>query len=307
MKPRPGLLQRSYPLDDISVRSDGRTVIAHAAVFGDPYEVIDDEGHYFEEVNRTAFNRTLQRGGYACLFNHGMTIYHTPSERFSMPLGTPQVVRADEHGLLTETLYAKTELADEVLALIEDGAIRGMSFRGGIFQSRNKGTHDGLPLIERVELGLRDYGPCTYPMNPAAQVLAIRSLRSADDNTNNELSERLRRAVQDRFVEDDSDSYAWVDDFSITEDDLWLVYNVDGHYYRISYSCDDEGEVTLEGDPTEVERRVTYDYVEASQSASIESRSTPPGPRTTTTPLAVPAPGASLDLLTLAQANRRRR
>jgi len=173
------LLSRTFPLEDIAIRADGtgRTVTAYAAVFGSPYEVSDFDGHYYETIHRAAFNRTLSHGvrRAQCLFNHGMTLQHTPSERYAMPLGRPMEIRSDSRGLLTVTEYAKTPLADEVLELIRSGSITAQSFRGPINASRDIGRHLGLPHIERTELGLIEYGPCTLPVNEAATIVGVRS------------------------------------------------------------------------------------------------------------------------------------
>src|SRR6266568_7666268 len=55
---------RLYPLEDIHIlRSadggDGRTVEAYAAVFGEPAEIQDHEGHYVEVIDPSAFNRAI--------------------------------------------------------------------------------------------------------------------------------------------------------------------------------------------------------------------------------------------------------
>jgi len=174
------VIERAFPLIDIDIErgGDGRTVTAYAATFGDPYEVRDQFGHYFETINRAAFNRTLGRGlaGIQVLFNHGRTIDGTPSERFSMPLGKPIDVRPDSRGLLTVTRYSKTPLADEALELIRDGAVSAQSFRGPIVATARPVRHEsGLMLVERTELGLREYGPAPFPANIGAAMVAVRS------------------------------------------------------------------------------------------------------------------------------------
>jgi hypothetical protein len=92
---------RLYPLEDMHIiRSadggDGRTVEAFAAVFDDPAEIQDGEGHYVETIDRSAFNKVIAdasraRGGLPgsvkVLYNHGMTIQGTPSERCPCPSG----------------------------------------------------------------------------------------------------------------------------------------------------------------------------------------------------------------------------
>lgn len=179
------VLTRSVPLRDIErAGGDGRTVTAYAATFDDAYPVSDFDGQYDEVINRTAFNRHLGQHGYGAvkvLVNHGMTMFSTPSERFGLPVGTPLDVRPDGTGLLTVTRYANTDLADEVLQLIDDGAITAMSFRGPIIRSAAPKRVDGRRTIERLELGLIEYGPVALmPANPNARIMAVRSLMLAD-------------------------------------------------------------------------------------------------------------------------------
>jgi HK97 family phage prohead protease len=179
------VLTRSMPLLDLERSgSDGRTVTAYASTFDDPYPVSDFDGQYDEIINRTAFNRHLGQhgfGGVKVLVNHGMTMFQTPSERFGLPIGTPLDVRPDSKGLLTVTRYANTDLADEVLQLIEDDAITAMSFRGPIIRSAAPVRVAGRRTIERLELGLIEYGPVALaPANPNARIMAVRALMLAE-------------------------------------------------------------------------------------------------------------------------------
>lgn len=177
------IIGRSFPIEDIAIRAggDGRTVLAYCAVFDSPYEVSDEHGRYIESINRSGFNRrlaTLQSNPPMCLYNHGFLLgTRTPSERFSMPLGTPVLdeFRADTRGLLTVTRYAKTDLADETLELIRSGALVAQSFRGAIYQSRPMAGRDGLRGIERMQLGLVDYGPTPTAVAREAEIVGVRS------------------------------------------------------------------------------------------------------------------------------------
>jgi phage head maturation protease len=133
-------ITRTVPLLDYEIArdGDGRTVTAYAAAFGNSYEVRDQDGHYDEIVNAKAFNQAIRRGAVRTAqvhFNHGLTLWGTPSDRYSMPVGVPEEIRAEPLGLLTVTRYAKTELGDEILQLWRDGAIRGQSFRGEVYRS----------------------------------------------------------------------------------------------------------------------------------------------------------------------------
>ena len=187
---------RLYPLEDMHIiRSadggDGRTVEAFAAVFGQEAEISDHEGHYLEVIDPGAFNRAIDhasraRGGFPgavkVLYNHGMTIQGTPSERFSMPIGTPVEIRAEARGLLTRTRYSETPLADEVLESIRSGSITSQSFTGRIVRSdpqlsrgdRHRPRGGQLTTVRRTELGLREYGPVLWPAYSGAEILGVR-------------------------------------------------------------------------------------------------------------------------------------
>jgi HK97 family phage prohead protease len=188
---------RIYPLEDMHIlRSadggNGRIVEAYAAVFDDPAEIQDHEGHYVEVIDPNAFDTAIHfanrnKGGLAAnvkvLYNHGMTVQGSPSERGSMPIGVPVDVRAEGRGLLTRTEYNKTPLAEEVLENIRAGSITSQSFTGRIIRSdpqlrrgdRYRPGPDGqLRTVRRVKLGLREYGPVLWPAYSGAEILGVR-------------------------------------------------------------------------------------------------------------------------------------
>lgn len=179
------IIERSVPLLDIEINrsGDGRTVTAYAATFGQPYAVVDREGDYDELINRAAFNRELGRGfnHVSVVYNHGMTLWGTPSETDSVPVGVPLDVRADGTGLLTVTRYGKGKRAEEILESVSEGLVRFMSFRGPVYKSAPaRRQPNGRALIERMELGLREYGPTPFPANDAARIVAVRSTALAE-------------------------------------------------------------------------------------------------------------------------------
>jgi HK97 family phage prohead protease len=188
---------RLYALEDIHIlRSadggDGRTVEAYAAVFGEPAEIVDHEGHYVETIDPSAFNRAIDhasrgRGGFPgsvkVLWNHGRDLSGAASDRFSMPIGIPVDIRAEARGLLTRTRYSETPLADEVLENIRAGSITSQSFTGRIMRSDPQlrrgekyrpGADGTLRTIRRTELGLREYGPVLWPAYSGAEILGVR-------------------------------------------------------------------------------------------------------------------------------------
>jgi phage head maturation protease len=186
---------RSFPLEDISIRAggDGRTVDAYAAVFGDAAEVKDQDGHYLEELDPAVFNRAIShaapqgsRAGWrvGVFYNHGMTLYGTPSEKHAMPVGVPLEIKADSKGLFTRTRYHKGEFCDEILERIREGSIPGYSF-SGVFRRSNPLIPRGgfrpnyrtaeLPKVRRTESTLEEYGPTPRPIYEGASVTAMRA------------------------------------------------------------------------------------------------------------------------------------
>ena len=192
---------RMYPLEGIEIlRSEkdpdgreGAIVEAYAAVFGQTAEIMDHEGHYLEEIDRTAFDTAIQfaarnTGGFPAnikvLYNHGLTVQGTPAPEFQMPIGVPLDIRPEERGLLTRTRYdAEDPFVQRLLGKIRQGSITAQSFVGKIIRSepalRRGDRHrpdstGGLRTVRRMKLGLREYGPVLWPAYTGAEILGVR-------------------------------------------------------------------------------------------------------------------------------------
>jgi HK97 family phage prohead protease len=187
---------RTYELEDIHIvrtaqgDSTGRLVEAYATAFNAPAEIHDHEGHYLEEIDPAAFNKVLadisrSRAGFGkvkVMYNHGMTIHGTPSERGSMPIATTVDIRPEARGLLTLARYSATPFADEVLENIRNGSITAQSFTGRIVRSspqlrrgeRYRPSGAELTRVRRTELGLKEYGPTPFEAYSGAEILGVR-------------------------------------------------------------------------------------------------------------------------------------
>lgn len=176
-------VQRTYVLDDLHIRSDGdgRIVEAYAAVFNQRTEVVDQDGHYHEEINPKSFTRTLAHKGlnFGVLFNHGRTVDGTPNPEATMPIGVPVEIKADETGLFTATRYLNNPLADWVLDAIKHGALKSQSFSGRFHRSvrtyPDGRARSALPVITRHEVALREYGPAVFAAYDGAAILGTRA------------------------------------------------------------------------------------------------------------------------------------
>lgn len=188
---------RTVALDDIRVLDraqggDGRTVEAYAAVFGQPAEIQDQDGHYNERNDPACFNNSLQqrRSQIFCVYNHARSLGGMPSDLWSVPIGKPLDMRADARGLLTVTRYNPDPESDRILEAIRSGSLRGMSYTGvflrsdpelrGPWAEYGPGRGGELPLVTRLEIALIEYGPTPIPAYDDALVVGI---RSAGDGT----------------------------------------------------------------------------------------------------------------------------
>ena len=217
------VFMRSFALQDLAVRSggDGRTVEAYAAVFDLPAEIKDGQGNYIEVIDRAAFNRTINNNSHrvGVFYNHGMNLHGQPSDRGSVPIGTPLEIRADDKGLLTVTRYNETPLADEILEVIKTGGIAGYSFTGRLIRSDpNRPPRGGfgrdirtgqLPTVRRHELGLAEYGPTPMPAYSQAAIVGVRAA----------LREELRALLLTTPDGDPDYSYDTPDDSGLVADD----------------------------------------------------------------------------------------
>ena len=184
---------RSFPLEDISVRGggDGRTVEAYAAIFDAPAAVRDQDGEYEEVIDPAAFNRAIEHASRAkrpipVMFNHGMTLYGTPSEQDSMPIGVTEEIRADKRGLWTRARYHRTPRAEQALEAIREGSITSYSFGGAFHRSDPLVPRGGfraragtLPMVRRLESTIREYGPTPFPVYAGAEVVGVRAEQAA--------------------------------------------------------------------------------------------------------------------------------
>ena len=173
-------ISRVLALTDMDIKRvnrKAREVTAYATFFGQPAEIRDKYGHYFEEINRSFFNRTLSHGiaRVQVFYNHGYDLTGRPNILGAVPIATPQKIEPDQRGLLTVSRYNDGELSDAVLAAWEGGQIRGQSFSGKVYQDRVIGERDGLEHVERTELGLKEFGPTHSPAYDGDGLVMMRS------------------------------------------------------------------------------------------------------------------------------------
>lgn len=174
------LITRFLAIDDVDIQRvdrKGRTVTAYATFFDQEAEIQDKHGHYYEKINRAAYNRTLSHGiqRVQVFYNHGYDLSGKPNGLLAVPVATPESIAPDGKGLLTISRYNDGEVADGILAAWEGGQIKGQSFTGRVYKTRKVGSNGRLPVVERMELGLKEYGPTHSPAYEGPGLVAIRS------------------------------------------------------------------------------------------------------------------------------------
>jgi hypothetical protein len=121
---------------------------------------------------------------FPVIYNHGMTLAGTASERGSVPIGVSTEVRADKRGVFTVSEYGHGQLADEVLEQIRLGSVKAQSYGGKFLRSdpmlRPGGRHrpgpDGkLRTVTRMVVAMREFGPTPFPAFAGAAITGVRA------------------------------------------------------------------------------------------------------------------------------------
>jgi hypothetical protein len=168
--------------------------------------------------------------------------------------------------------YSSIPRAQEVRTLVREGHIRttSVAFMGAVREEK-----DGIPHVVKAELLNGAFVP--IPSNRESVVLSAKTYsekadssalrptapfgrKAVGDMTANALREELSRAVREAYG--DEETYTWVRDYT----DEWVVFEAEGpdsySLWQHDYAVDGNS-VTLEGSPTEVTARTTYEPITA--------------------------------------------
>ncbi|MCK4957744.1 MAG: HK97 family phage prohead protease [Planctomycetes bacterium] len=91
------------------------------------------------------------------------------------PIGVPTHMEEDTKGLLVTAKVSKTRLGDEALELLADKVIDRMSIGYRIPEGKSEYNSDGVRVIK--ELQLLEFSLVTFPMNDAAIVTGVKTVR----------------------------------------------------------------------------------------------------------------------------------
>ena len=152
---------------------DGRTLVGLAVPYDAELEVSDWWDDYTEVFRKGAFAKTISDRGrpVPLLVSH---------EHRALPIGAATALSETDAGLTAAFHLSNTMRADEVLALVTDGALSGLSIGFEAVQQRiTKGSARDpaadRDLVERTEVNLREVSVCNFPAFAAAGVTGVRS------------------------------------------------------------------------------------------------------------------------------------
>ena len=154
----PGCEQKFAPLDLKTIKGDGRFE-GYASLFGQK-----DMGG--DIVMRGAFSRSLEKRGAKGV---RMLFQHDPAE----PVGIWREIREDERGLFVRgQLLPDVSKSREILSLMREGALDGLSIGFRTIKGRSDKKHGGRRLFE---VDLWEISIVTFPMLAGARISAVKS------------------------------------------------------------------------------------------------------------------------------------
>src|SRR5829696_8802539 len=151
------IITRAYDAE-LEVREDQRQIVDVAV----PYGVQIRVGRYLETFRPGAFT------------DHGpapLTATH-PRDAGTLPIGVSVELRDEPDGLHGIWRVSRTLLGDEVLELVRDGAVTGLSI--GFVPVTDRWSPDRSP-VERVRAALDHVAVVRTPAYPDARIAALRA------------------------------------------------------------------------------------------------------------------------------------
>jgi HK97 family phage prohead protease len=190
--------ERNVPTDNLvraaatdgatTVSDDGRTLYGHFSMFNNWYEISSTyEGRFLERIAPGAFDDTLARNGdrIKVLYDHGMD-----PQLGNKPLGTIRSMGEDKNGAYYEVALIDTDYNRNFIIPAAAAGLLGSSFRFRVIDESwndprrsTSANPERLPERTITKLEVFEFGPVTFPANPAATA----AIRSATDDWHDRL------------------------------------------------------------------------------------------------------------------------
>jgi HK97 family phage prohead protease len=171
-----------------TVSDDGRTLYGHFSMFNNFYEINSAyEGRFLERIAPGAFADTLTKNGdrIKVLYDHGMD-----PQLGNKPLGMIRSMGEDKKGAYYEVELIDTDYNRNFIVPAAAAGLLGSSFRFRVVDETwndprraTASNPERLPERTITKLEVFEFGPVTFPANPAATA----AVRSATDNWHDRL------------------------------------------------------------------------------------------------------------------------
>lgn len=176
------IISRSVELDAIEFEGgDGRTLHARLFRWDTPSQVSDGGPMYNETWQRGVFAQSIKRAqhtgrGWPLMYNHDVK---------GFPIGVVPMVHERQDGPWMTAKISRTSMGDDIVELIKDGAIPGVSVHGRNIRS----VRDRNGTIARMEVALGEISVTPFPSLVGADEMVLRH------GTGLLLSERMSEEV----------------------------------------------------------------------------------------------------------------
>lgn len=153
--------------------SDGRTLVGLAVPFGAELDVSDLWDEYTEVFRRGAFTKTIREATRPVPLL-GFHDHRAP------PIGVATSLVETDDGLAAAFHLSRTDRADEVLEVVRDGALSGLSIgfepvQQKVTKGPTREPASARDLVERTEVNLREVSVCNFPAFAGAGVTGMRA------------------------------------------------------------------------------------------------------------------------------------
>lgn len=159
------LTVRAFQAVDLEIRGDGRTLVGLAAPFGEAAVIVEGGRRFTETIAPGAFARTIRERGSKVK----LIVQHDHSGR--LPVGRATSLREDSAGLVGEFRVSQTQAGDEVLTLVRDGALDGLSI--GFMPIKDTWSAD-YSRRTLNEVRLDEVSVVSFPAYDLARIAAVR-------------------------------------------------------------------------------------------------------------------------------------
>jgi HK97 family phage prohead protease len=150
---------RAY-VGGLEVRDDGRTIIGRAVPYNEPTDI----GPYVETFVPDAF-AGVDPSAVPLTATH-------PRSHDELPIGVAVELRNEPDGLHGAFRVSDVELGNDVLTLVRDGAVTGLSI--GFVPDVDRWSQDRTS-VERVRARLDHVAVVRSPAYPGARIAAVRT------------------------------------------------------------------------------------------------------------------------------------